>query len=164
MSTSTKSKKKMCRYLSMKSIFRSYVCSGPVVVMLNWRWVSHTVVVVLAVLVPLSQSEIWADTPEIDSELELDQSFTEHASDRDYSQSVVKRPKRAIMPLKCNQVFIAQSSMFDNFIKQMNRTWQCKIKGCSGKLMLPGVRTVGLGRAMLLKFKYSGCENRPLVF
>ena len=40
-------------------------------------------------LVP--QSELWADTPEMDSELDLDQSFTEHPSDGDYSQSPVKR-------------------------------------------------------------------------
>ena len=56
-------------------------------------------------LVP--QSELWADTPEMDSELDLDQSFTEHPSDGDYSQSPVKRPKCAIVPLKSNQVFIA---------------------------------------------------------
>ena len=37
-------------------------------------------------------------------------------------------------------------------------------KGCCGKLMLAGVRTVGLGGAILLKFGCSGCENRPLVF
>ena len=47
------------------------------------------------------------DTPEMDSELDLDQSFTEHPSDGDYSQSPVKRPKWAIMPLKSNHVFIA---------------------------------------------------------
>ena len=45
------------------------------------------------------QSEHWADTPEMDSELDLDQSFTEHPSDGDYAQSPVKRPKRALMPL-----------------------------------------------------------------
>ena len=60
------------------------------------------------------QSELWADTPEMDSELDLDQSFTEHPSDGDYSQSPVKRPKWALMPLK-SKVSIAQSSMFDNF-------------------------------------------------
>ena len=58
----------------------------------------------------------------------------------------------AIMPLKNNQVFIAQSSMFDNFIKQINRTSQSKTKGWSGKLMLAGVRTVGLGGGILLKY------------
>ena len=30
--------------------------------------------------------------------------------------------------------------------------------------MLAGVRTVGLGGEILLKFGCSGCENRPLVF
>ena len=109
------------------------------------------------------QSELWADTPEMDSELDLDQSFTEHPSDGDYAQSPVKRPKRALMPLG-NKVFIAQSSMFDDFIKQINRTSQCKTKGCCGKLVLAGIRTVGLGGAILLKFGCSGCENRPLVF
>ena len=112
------------------------------------------------------QSELWADTPEMDSELDLDESFTEHLSDGDYAQSPVKRPKCALMPLNSigNKVFIAQSSMFDDFIKQINRTSQCKTKGCCGKLMLAGVRTVGLGGAILLKFGCSGCENRPIVF
>ena len=68
------------------------------------------------------------------------------------------------MPLKNNQVFIAQSSMFDNFIKQSNRTSQSKTKGWNGKLMLAGVRTVGLGGGILLKYGCSGCDNRPLVF
>ena len=100
-----------------RKIQGTYVCGESVVVMLNWRWVSHTVAVVLAVLVPLSllcptsptvtecQSELLADTPEMDSELDLDQSFTEHPSDGDYVQSPVKRPKRALMPLG-NKVFI----------------------------------------------------------
>ena len=99
----------------------------------------------------------------MDSELDLDQSFTEHPSDGDYAQSPVKWPKRALMP-RGNKVFIAQSSMFDDFIKQINRTSQCKTKDCCGKLMLAGIRTVGLGGAILLKFGCSGCENRSLVF
>ena len=84
---------------------------------INYIFLRPGMAIILAVLVPLSQSELLADTPEMDSELGLDQSFTEHPSDRDYSQSPVKRPKWAIMPLKSSQVFIAQSSMFDNFIK-----------------------------------------------
>ena len=112
------------------------------------------------------QSELWADTPEMNSELDIDQSFTEHPSDGDYAQSPVKRPEYTLMPLKSigNKVFIVQSSMFDDFIKQINRTSQCKTKGCCGKLMLAGIRTVGLGRAILLKFGCSGCEGHPLVF
>lgn len=46
-------------YRQSRLIFPPYVCSSPVVVMLNWRWVSHTVVVVLAVLVPLSLLLSW---------------------------------------------------------------------------------------------------------
>ena len=95
------------------------------------------------------QSELWADTPEMDSELDLDQSFTEHPSDGDYAQSPVKRPECALMPLKSigNKVFIAQSSMFDDFIKQINRMSQCKTKGCCGKLMLAWRKDSGTGRS-----------------
>ena len=108
-------------------------------------------------------SELWAGAPEMDSEMDLDQSFTEHPSDGDYAQSPVKRPKRSLKRIG-NKVFIAQSSMFDDFIKQINRISQCKTKGCCGKLMLAGIRTVGLGGAILLKFGCSGCEGCPLAF
>ena len=171
MSTSIKSKKKTRRYISAKSRryrdLRSRRSDAQLEVSVTHSDSgagSPSPTVTPMPLVPLSQSELLADTPEMDSELDLDQSFTEHPSDGDYSQSPVKRPKWAIMPLKSNQVFIAQSSMFDNFIKQINRTSQCKTKGCSGKLMLAGVRTVGLGGAILLKYGCSGCDNRPLVF
>ena len=108
------------------------------------------------------RSELQADTLEMD---DLDQSFTENCSDESYTQSPAKRPKRSYMPMKSigDKVFIARSSAFGDFIKQINRTSQCKTKGCNGKLMLAGVRTVGLGGEILLKFGCSGCENHPLV-
>ena len=61
------------------------------------------------------RSELWPGALEMDSELDPDQSFTEHPSDGDYAQSPVKRIKRALKSIG-NKVFIAQSSMFDDFI------------------------------------------------
>ena len=91
------------------------------------------------------QSELRADTPRKLNIDDLDQSFTEHTSDDDYSQLPAKRAKRELMPLKSigNKVFIAQSSAFGDFIDQINMTSQCKTYNCKGKLMLAGVRTVG---------------------
>lgn len=112
------------------------------------------------------QSELRADTPRKLNMDDLDQSFTEHTSDDNYSHSPPKQAKRELMPLKSigNKVFIAQSSAFGDFINQINMTSQCKTYNCKGKLMLAGVRTLGLGGAILLRFSCSGCENRPLVF
>ena len=102
MSTSTKSKK--CYWSSKASRFRdlrirrSRCGDAQLEVSVTHSGSGTSPTVTPTPLVP--QSELWADTPEMDSELDFDQSFTEHPSDRDYSQSPVKRPKWAIVPLK----------------------------------------------------------------
>ena len=107
MSTSIKSKKKTRRYISAKSRryrdLRSRRSDAQLEVSVTHSDSgagSPSPTVTPMPLVPLSQSELLADMPEMDSELGLNQSFIEHPSDRDYSQSPVKRPKWAIMPLK----------------------------------------------------------------
>ena len=95
---------------------------------------------------------------------ELEQSFTDRPSDIDFTPTK-KQPyvSRKTVSLG-NQLYVAQTSTFEDFIHQINRNSRCKTTGCKGDLIPVGIRTLHLGGAIHLKFACSGCENRHMLF